>query len=135
MWKYINQQCWLSDAERKCLVKGKEMTLLLIGPPNPNYDPMEALPIVNAPVATLAAVVKYYPAAEFGGHICSSTSSVGNDGLTCLLIQCKLTAQSPKPEIVCENIKEYLNQCEWLGATKNKCSSENGKVFYEIVGK
>lgn len=135
MWKYINQQCWLTDTDHKCVVKGKQMTMYLIGPPNRNYDPNEPLPVVTAPVATLAKVMKYYPAAEFADHICSSTYDVDKDERTCLLIQCKLTDQSPKPEKVCENLLKDLNQCGWLGATKNKCTSKDGKVFYEIIGK
>lgn len=135
MWKYVNQRCWISDFERKCFVRGNRLTMILTGPPNPNYDPMKPLPIVTAPVATLADVLKYYPAAEFADHICSATSNIGNDGLTCLSIECKLTKESPKPDIVCENIAEYLNQCGWLGATKNKCSNKDDKLFLEISGK
>lgn len=135
MWQYINQQCWLTDAERKCVVEGTQITMYLIGPTNPNYNPLKPLPIMDKPVATLAEVVQYYPAAEFGGHICSSTSMVNDDGQTSLLVQCKLTEQSPKLEKVCENIFDYLNQCEWLGATKTNCSRKDGKVLLEIIGK
>lgn len=135
MWKYVNQVCWLTDVERKCIVKGKQLTLQLTGPPNPDYDPMEPLPIVKAPVATLADVMKYYPSAEMADHICSSKSTVVHDGLTCLSIQCKLTPQSPKPEKLCQNIIAFINQCEWLGATKTKCDSKDGKVVLHVTGK
>lgn len=131
----MNQQCMLSDVERNCVVKGNHLTMHMIGPPDPKYNPLEPLPIVTAPVATLADVLIYYPAAEFADHICSSTFTVDNGGLTCLKVQCKLTKLSPKPETVCKNLMAVLNQCDWLGSTETKCSSKDGKVFLNIIGK
>ncbi|XP_037045331.1 uncharacterized protein LOC119080860 [Bradysia coprophila] len=135
MWKYLNQRCWLTDVERKCIVKGGQLTIYLIGPPNPNYDPLEPLPTVTAPIATLGDVLKYYPELEISNHKCNPTTNTTASGLTCMSIECKLRAESPCFETVCENILETMNQCKWLGDFENTCSTRAGKVIFEMTGK
>lgn len=134
MWKYLNQRCWLTDNQRKCVVKRNQLTLYLMGPPNPNYDPLAPLPAVDAPIATLSDLLKNYVEIEVADHKCNPSSNTTINGLTCMSFECKLTTKSPHFETVCENILEMVNQCDWLGTFTDSCSTRAGKVIFEMIG-
>ncbi len=134
MWRYLNQNCVLKNVDRKCVVKGSQLTMYVTGPTNPNYNPLEPFTKITAPVTALADILKHYTSVELADHQCTSTHKKLSNGDRCLTFQCKLTPKSPEPEKICASILETINQCEWLGDVDHECSSEDGKVFFAING-
>lgn len=100
----------------QCIVQCDDLSMVLIGPPYPDYNPN--IPVFVRPLYTLALVLKQFPEASLGDQKCKSTSDVLSDGLTCLVIECKLACQV-SPKKARKDILSYLNQNHWLDDTKN----------------
>lgn len=133
MYNYINQNNWLEDADHQCIDDCEYLSLDLIGPPNPDYNP--DMPVMVRPVFSLSSVLKQFPTASLGGHKCKSTFDVQSDGLTRLVLKCKLTCTSPDPSKARDDILKYLNQNHWLDDAKISCKTKKSCVKLTIVGK
>lgn len=136
MYKYINQNDWLADTNHICTVEGNTQDMVLIGSPNSAYNSSSSIEKPEKPLATLAGILKQFPSAELGGHNCTSTSKMEDDGLTHLFLECKLTCKSPSYKQVCMDIVTYLNQNHWLDNVKNKCSlgcSSKPKRIFDMI--
>ncbi len=132
MHNYINQNNWLVDAQHECNCDCDYLSLVLIGRPNPDFNPVT--PAMTRPVSALSLVLKQFSNASLGGYICKSTSSGQNDGLTRLVLKCKLPCKS-SPKKAREEILKYLNQNHWLDDTKTTCKSSGRCLKLEILGK
>lgn len=132
MHNYVNHNNWLVDAVHQCIVGCGYLSLVLIGPPNPDYN--LNITVIARPVAALSSILKQFPNAALGGHICKSTNYVENDGLTRLVLKCKLTCKSPSPKKARHDILAYLNQNHWLDDAKISCKSKGRCLTLEIIG-
>lgn len=134
MYNYINHNNWLVNADHQCIVECGYLSLVLIGPPDPDYS--SNIPVNITPVAALALVLKQFPNASLGGHICQSKYNTQNDGLTRLVLKCRLTCQQlSSTKKVRQDILSYLNQNHWLDDTQNRCKIKGRCLTLEIIGK
>ncbi len=138
MFRYINNDGWMTGVTGRCEQKCNRLKLILEGQDDPNYDPnSQAKP---KPLEALAAVLNEgFQNAELGDYWTTTESYNDDDDRINIVITIVIAddAQATIADAVCDNVLAYLNKPGILDNSSHTCTfveSCTDKVLLHLLG-